>query len=255
MPRGGRSIHIFDNGVRVYDDHILDVQRERYRIHNVHEAGEEDVFVHVIRALPKLGVYVDIGAAFGYYPILAKKLSPQLEVHAVEPLERHRRYIEENLLLNGLSASEVTVHTEAISASSGVVKFIDSEYGSSVYSGPASHLPLRNLIKGLLASIPLGVGGGKGVEIVRTITLDELVVKIGKAVDLVQMDVQGFEFEVLQGATHSLAGGQIETLLIGTHRAGIHQSCVQMLRQYDYGIEIDEVNVPGQPDGIILAAK
>ncbi len=62
-----RAIHTFDNGVRVYDDHLLDEQRERYRKHNVHEAEEENIFVDLIHRIPANGCFVDVGAAIGYY--------------------------------------------------------------------------------------------------------------------------------------------------------------------------------------------
>jgi hypothetical protein len=32
-------------GVKVYDDHLTPVQKERYKKANVHEAEEEDLFI------------------------------------------------------------------------------------------------------------------------------------------------------------------------------------------------------------------
>ena len=87
-----RAIHTFDNGVRVYEDQLLEEQRARYRKRNVHEAEEEEIFVDLIRRLPPDGCFVDVGAAIGYYLILARKLSPRLTIHGVEPLERHRAF-------------------------------------------------------------------------------------------------------------------------------------------------------------------
>ena len=71
-----RAIHTFDNGVRVYEDQLLDEQRARYERRNVHEAEEEEIFVDLIRRLPPDGCFVDVGAAIGYYLILAHKLLP-----------------------------------------------------------------------------------------------------------------------------------------------------------------------------------
>ena len=73
-----RAAHTFDNGIKVYDDHLLPLQRERYKKHNVHEADEEEHFINIIRSLPPDGVYLDIGAAVGYYAMLARRLSPPL---------------------------------------------------------------------------------------------------------------------------------------------------------------------------------
>lgn len=69
-----RVIHVFDNGVKVYDDHLLAVQRQRCRKRNIHEADEEDIFAAIVRSLPADGCLVNIGAAIGYYAILAKRL-------------------------------------------------------------------------------------------------------------------------------------------------------------------------------------
>ena len=82
-----RKIHKFDNNVRVYDDHLMPVQRQRYMIRNVHEADEEDLFIKIISSIPENGYFVNIGTAIGYYAILAKKLSPRLNIQAVEPLQ------------------------------------------------------------------------------------------------------------------------------------------------------------------------
>ena len=92
-----RAVHTFDNGVRVYDDHLLDEQRERYRKHNVHESEEENIFVNLIQRIPANGCFLDVGAAIGYYLILARKLAPGITIHAVEPLARHRAFMRENM--------------------------------------------------------------------------------------------------------------------------------------------------------------
>ena len=109
-----RQVHTFDNGVRVFDDQLVPGQRERYRIRNVHESEEEDIFVELIQAIPANGCFIDIGSAIGYYALLAKKLSPQLAIHAVEPLERHRIFFLENITLNGLSPTDFIVHVSLI---------------------------------------------------------------------------------------------------------------------------------------------
>ncbi len=125
-----RAIHTFDNGVRVYDDHLLDEQRERYRKRNVHEAEEEDIFVDLIRRIPADGCFVDVGAAIGYYLILARKLAPSLTIHAVEPLARHRAFLGENAALNGLPSDDFIVHSEGLTSSEGSETFMDRGFGS-----------------------------------------------------------------------------------------------------------------------------
>ena len=253
-----RAVHVFDNGVRVFDDHLLPIQRERYRNRNVHEAEEEDVFAELIRGIPSDGCYINIGCAIGYYPILAKRLAPRLTVHAVEPLARHRDYFAENAKLNDFDPSDFAVHAEAIAAKIGTAPFHDDSYGSALLrEEPRRPVSVRSVLRCILMALGLGrprVGSAVG-RVVQTTTLDVLVESIGRTVHLVQMDVQGFELDVLRGAEQSLRTGRVETLLIGTHGEEIHRDCVAKLRWHGYTIEFSEPETKEQPDGILVASK
>jgi hypothetical protein len=88
-----------------------------------------------------------------------------------------------------------------------------------------------------------------------TITLDLLVRRIDRPVDLLQMDVQGLEVEVLKGGTQSMTAGSVRTFLIGTHGLPIHRECLARLRASGYTIELDQPDTTEQPDGIIVARK
>jgi FkbM family methyltransferase len=230
-----RKVHVFDNGVRVYDDHLLPSQRERYAKRNVHEADEEDLFVELVRHLPADGCYVNIGCAIGYYPLLAKRLAPALTVHAVEPLAQHRKYFAENVRLNGLDSADFTLHERALAAAEGKAQFLEDRYSSVLHTGPHQ--------------------ATKPAKIVSTTTLDALVATIGRTVNLVQMDVQGSEAEVLRGGVRALRAGRVETFLIGTHGQEIHQECAEELQRYGYGVELSEPVPKDQPDGILIASK
>jgi FkbM family methyltransferase len=252
-----RAIHTFDNGVRVYDDHLLQQQRERYRKRNVHEAEEEDIFVNLIRRLPAEGCFVDVGAAIGYYLVLARKLSPRLVIHAVEPLERHRAFLNENAALNGLTNDDFIVHPEGLTSSEGSESFMDRGYGSRIpRSEKEKRVSFSTRWKRFLERIGLRKPKNRSpIVTIPTITLDSLVRRIGRPVDLLQMDVQGLEVEVLKGGAHAMAAGDVRTFLIGTHSLPIHQECVERLRASGYTIEIDQPDTKEQPDGIIVARK
>jgi len=191
-----RRIHVFDNGVAVYDDHLIPVQRERYAKRNVHEAEEEDLFVRIIRALPPNGCFVNVGSAIGYYPLLAKRLSPTLVIHAIEPLERHRRSFAENIELNGFPLSDFAIHSEAVAVAEGTVKFIDEGYGSAIQQSPNRNW-LQVLSKSFFSRDAAKLHPLKqnrpAVAAVKATTLDRLMLRIGRIVELLQMDVQGSE--------------------------------------------------------------
>ena len=228
-----RKIHKFDNGVQVYDDHLIPKQRQRYQKRNVYEAEEEDIFVKIISSIPNQGCFVNIGSAIGYYPILAKTLSPSLSVHAVEPLEKHRNYFIENIKLNGFSVKDFYVHTEAISS----VSKDNQDFVGDGYTARLKH----------------DGNSTRNTKKVKTKTLDDFIESISQPVDFLQMDIQGLEVDALKGGTESLKTGKIQTILIGTHGQKIHKQCIEILESYNYTIQIDNFNTVQQPDGIILA--
>jgi FkbM family methyltransferase len=250
-------IHVFENGVRVYDRHLTPTQRERYRERNVHEADEEHLFVKIVDAIPDDGCFVNVGSAIGYYVILARKLSPGLTIHAVEPLEGHRRYFGENLELNGLSPDEFPVHGEGVFSSKGYATLLNRDYGSKISDGIRPRSRMASAARGLWARLRR-----KGRENppqnttrIKTITLDQLMDRVGRPVDLLQMDVQGLEADILRGGGHSLRAGSVRTFLVGTHGDEIHRQCMDTLSDHGYSIEFEEAHPESQPDGIISASK
>jgi FkbM family methyltransferase len=195
-----RKIHQFANGVKVYDDHLTPVQKERYKKANVHEAEEEDLFIRLVKAIPEGGCFVDIGAAFGYYAILAKLLVRDLTVYAIEPLERHRLFLSEDFLLNELSVFDFIVLENSIASSNGMRLFVDAAYRSHILHGGER---VKHSIKALAKKVSLkhGVAGPESrssVVSIKTVTLDWLIEQNPRLVDLVQIDVQGLEDEVLR---------------------------------------------------------
>lgn len=138
--------HLFDNGVKVYDHQLLPIQRERYKSRNVHEEEEEDLFVKIIGGLHKDAVYVSVGTAIGYYPLLAKRLKNDINVHCFEPLPLHLEYLKENMELNGLAPSAFSVYDVAVSTEHGEVSFANESYGSSIVSNPTKE-PLMMFLK------------------------------------------------------------------------------------------------------------
>jgi len=259
-----RKIHKFDNGVCVYDDHLMPAQRQRYRIKNVHEADEEELFVKIISSVPVDGYFINVGTAIGYYAILAKKLSPRLNVHAVEPLESFRHCFLENIQLNDLSLHDFVIHPTAVGATDGRVDFLEKGYESQLLVRNEGQgilrqisMMIKNLVKAGLGSMGVkryAAGLGRKSE-VDTVTLDTLVKRLGRQVDVVSMDVQGLETDILTGGAGVLKRGDVKTFVIGTHGKAIHQQCISMLTNQDYFIEYEEENTQHQPDGIIVASK
>ncbi len=248
-----RKIHTFDNGIRVYDDHLLEVQRRRYALHNVHEADEEELFLKIIHGLPSGACYVNVGGAIGYYCIMARKTRPDLRVLCFEPLPRHLAYFRENIPLNGLREDDFSIHPLAVSARAGRVVFQDSDYASSlVAAAPAG--PVKRLLRRLLG--PSRKAGATPRLEVDAITLAGIFQHVpGPALDFLQMDIQGFEQPVLEQYFADPRSGapRVRAFLVGTHSREIHEACARLFRENGYELLVDEPDTTQQPDGILHA--
>lgn len=125
--------------------------------------------------IPQGTVALDIGASIGLWTVQLARYAP---VIAIEPLPGNHRWLERNIALNGLQ-SAVKVHHIAVGSEPGTLRIDSAE------------------LDGGSAAISLD---GTGVDIpVRR--LDDLALQ---RVALVKMDVEGFELEVLRGASRLL---------------------------------------------------
>jgi len=247
-----KKIHVFNNKVRVHDAHLLDSQRERYLKNNVHEEDEEGIFVEIIRGLSPGDVFVNIGTAIGYYPILSKTIRKDIQVHCFEPLRRHLDYFRENLEINGLSGQDFFIHQLAISTTSGEVLFNDNSYASSLLV-KSEGFHFFNFLRSI-RNFFISKKTKQTKFYVKSIPLSEIFHCIKNThINFLQMDIQGFEWPVLEKyfADRNVSSHQIKTFLVGTHSAAIHASCLELLRRNGYRILKDIPESLNQPDGII----
>lgn len=227
------EVHLFDNGVKILKKHLLPVQLKRYAIRNVHEAEEEDIFVNLIQNMPLNGVYVNIGSAVGYYTLLARKLRSDIRIIAIEPLDIHRNYFNENINLNGFNAEQFQILDCAVSSANGEVDFFANNYGSMIRKK-------QSCPTGTCTTVP-------------SRTLDSIAKEIDNNIDLCQMDVQGTEVDVLESAANAINKRRIRSFLIGTHGDNIHSKCIDMLKESGFQVTVDNYFTKLQPDGIICA--
>lgn len=257
-----KRIHKFDNGLKVYDYHLLNKQRKRYRINNVHEQDEENIFISLIERLPREATYVNIGSAIGYYPLLARKIRDDLKIHCFEPLPRHLQFFRENIVLNEFSEEDFAIYDLAVGSESGMADFVDASYGSSLTLKPNGKKPKPKSMKKRVKSLLLkcaGVRKEKPTIEVTTVKMNEIhEVTKSEKINFVQMDIQGAEHVVLRSYFSSQRlhqGEEIWSFLIGTHGKQIHEDCKEMFLEADYKIEHDEQDTKNQPDGILVAVR
>jgi len=234
---------VFDNGIKVYKEQLIDVQLDRYQINNLHEPEEEIIFLNALANIPNDGVFVNIGAAIGYYPLLAKRVKPLLKIFAYEPLKKHRKYFSQNIKLNNYRKNDFTIFQTAVSTIAGNVEFKKLNYGSTITDSNSK----KNFLKEVIELL-------KG-NIVKSVSLEQVLEQVGGTIDLMQMDIQGYEGKLLESGKSILTERKIRKLLVGTHGNEIHEKCQDVLSECHYKIVCDICETKLQPDGIIMGEK
>lgn len=230
----------FDNSIAVPRKWLTRHQRKRYTSNTLgilHEPEEEGHFLEALGSMPRGSAYLNIGAAWGYYSLLAKKNRPDLDVHAVEAHPKMCSRIFEGSSINGVSGISVSnyavVGREGLNDGPMKIKF---GYGASVK--------------------PVGSEDDDDLFTVNLVDLAELLRCIPNSDLLVSMDVQGSE----QGICRDLAsdpsmGARISAIIVGTHGADIHERCKGFLVEAGFSIIFDEPAPLEQPDGILMASR
>jgi len=186
-PRSGTRVAVV-NGYRVELDLIDHIQRLVYL--GAYERWETGV----VRRLLRPGMcFVDVGANIGYFTLLAaRRVGPTGRVFAIEPspyaADRLSRTISANVI------SQVRIERCGLGRRQGEVVLCDAAVGN--------HTPTM-----------LGGPGSPG-RLVPVRTLDECVREWSiDRIDLMKIDVEGYEPEVFAGAARTLADGKIRAIL------------------------------------------
>ena len=159
-----------------------------------HAKGMGEIHAVAAAVLPAggRGIALDIGANIGMTAVILGALAPQGRVVAVEPSPATAARLRETLALNRLDG-RVAVEQAAVSAAPGHAEFhFDAGHSAGSKLVNAGTMDLATL-----ASPPVRVP---------VTTVDALVATHGlDRVDLVKVDVEGFEGDVLDGAAATIA--------------------------------------------------
>jgi len=97
-----KEIHTYNNGIKCYKDTIFTIALSRYeRYINLHEPFEDTVFDHIIKN-NNIKTFIDVGSAWGYYSIYAKKLNKNINVIGFDPEEGMIKNAYQNAKLNDI---------------------------------------------------------------------------------------------------------------------------------------------------------
>lgn len=151
-------------------------------LYSMPETYEPEVWPHIMAALRSGDVVADVGASLGLYTLaIAKRIGPQGYVYAFEPDLESVGWLRRNVHLNHLEDS-VRVVATVVDEESKTVGFVDGR-------GSESHV-LRS-------------SSEDGVRSVDAITLDEVFAN--SRLDILKIDVEGYEEAVLRGGRHLLS--------------------------------------------------
>ncbi|MBC8509850.1 MAG: FkbM family methyltransferase [Anaerolineales bacterium] len=130
---------------------------------------------------------VDIGANIGMFTLLAKHLWPTCAVYAYEPAPENYSQLTDNIQVS--QVSDVFAHNVAVTNSSGThALFINENFGGHSLYENINQVSSESRVK---------------VE-VETITLEEVIKKVGGHIDFLKLDCEGGEWYILNGLEEQL---------------------------------------------------
>jgi FkbM family methyltransferase len=190
----------------------------------VTESYEPEVWAHVMANVRPGDRIADVGAFIGLYAIaLGRRVGPTGRVIAFEPDEHSCAVVRQHIAFNGVEAT-----VEAVRSAVGTVN------GEIWFTADKS---IQNQI-----ALP----GAAGAKPVPSLSLDEFFK--GQRLDMLKVDVEGFEEEVLKGAEQLLSDPERAPRLIyvevhpyNWHLCGTTSQSL-LGRLIRLGYEVEEVN-------------
>jgi FkbM family methyltransferase len=159
----------------------------------------EELATKFLRQELKKGmVVIDIGANLGYYALLeASIVEKEGQVYAFEPVHKNFDILTKNIKVNGYK--NVKAYCKAVSSKSGTSKIAltdASNWGSML---DISDETVSGYMKQKMHKLT------QQVIRVDTVSLDEFLDKEGvNQVNLIRMDIEGYEVQVIKGMTNTL---------------------------------------------------
>ena len=178
-PQTQSMIHHFKLNLDLNDR----IQRQMY----IKRIYEQATVENLIPFLKTSRVFFDIGANIGYFSFLAASVNPQLKIFSFEPLPKNISSIKKNMELN--PNAKINLIESCLSDQKGEIEFSIPPEGECGW-GRISYKDMFD--------------NNKIVRPVQTID-DFCNTNAIDRVDFIKMDIEGFEFHVLRGASELLS--------------------------------------------------
>jgi FkbM family methyltransferase len=197
-PEDRRLIISTSSGLQIYADPFTYLGGEL----NQTQAFEPDTEELIRSNLSAGGVFLDVGANEGYFSALAGTVvGPSGFVVAIEPQSRLQNIIALNLLLNGVKRSRVYMNA---------LGGMDGEEGQ-MNLWPSLNTGASSLMHKYRFS--------RNSEAVRFVSPERILSECAlDHVDLVKIDVEGFEGEVIRSLRPLLSAHRVKAVLVDYHR-------------------------------------
>jgi FkbM family methyltransferase len=186
---------------------------------------EPGLFKFIERNCPPGSTFLDCGAHFGLFSVVASKaVGERGKVFAFEPMPDVRAILESVVSLN--ECGNVRIRPEAVSRDRGKATFFQT-------GNEASNA--NSLVK------QEKHGGGIDVDL---ISIDEIRNEEGLKIACVKIDVEGAEYDLLQGASDTLSIDR-PALFLSLHPSALKNADVPLsniwiyLEDHGYSLELD----------------
>jgi FkbM family methyltransferase len=191
-------------------------------------------------------VMIELGAGYGRWCARAavavrRKSDCRCRFVAVEAEPVHFRWIRDHFRDNDIDPDEHELIWAAVGPQPGFVPFWvgapDGWYGQAIAVGQAPPLPdvgtrRRLKARSALGRPPVVSNGDRSVTWIPSVTLADVLAPYPR-VDLIDLDVQGAEYEVLASAI-VLVNTRVRRLHIGTHSPQIEQQLRELLSAHNW---------------------
>lgn len=185
------------NGVKMHLD-ITNPQTWDLRNNKNYEDDVKKIFLSKIK---EGDIVIDVGANIGYFSLLAaKKIGSKGKIFAIEPMKQANNWLKKNLKLNDFKNVEVL--EVAIGDKQGTMKMYKKSESSEMI-----------ILDPTISKTDLIMCGEINIKTIDNIISQKKI----KKVNLLKIDVEGFEYEALLGCKESFKSNKIENIICEIH--------------------------------------